>query len=69
MPTQTIEVRIDEKGNVTLHVQGVKGVACTDITAAVEKLLGTTVSSEFTPEYFQQDFEGGGDGSLVFGKS
>ena len=40
---QEIEVVISPNGEVKVHVQGVKGKKCTDITKGMEELLGGNV--------------------------
>jgi len=55
MDPQKIEVVIDKDGNMTIHVQGVKGVKCADITKALELASGGVVEREWTTEAFQDD--------------
>lgn len=43
MNVQEIEVTIDKNGQVNVHVRGVKGNACLDITRDVEAALGDMV--------------------------
>ncbi len=51
MEMQEIEVTIGKDGKVELHVHGVKGKQCLEITAPLEELLGGVVlSRELTPE-------------------
>lgn len=50
MEMQEVEVVIDREGRVQIHVQGVQGTACLDLTADLEKALGTVESREMTPE-------------------
>jgi len=45
-----IEVVVGEDGEVTLHVKGVKGKTCTDLTADVEKALGRVTKWTATGE-------------------
>jgi hypothetical protein len=52
---QTIEVTIKPDGTTEIHVQGVKGMACTDITAALEKALGGKPERELTDEAHESD--------------
>ena len=51
---EKITVRIDAAGNVTMHVEGVKGADCTIITAGVEQQLGGSAEHTYTDEYFEQ---------------
>lgn len=51
MELQEIEITINAKGQVEVHVRGVKGEACLDITRPVEEALGSEVLlREMTPE-------------------
>jgi hypothetical protein len=50
---KTITVTIAPDGKVTVHVQGVPGKTCTDITKAMETALGTVESIVLTSEYAQ----------------
>jgi hypothetical protein len=47
---QEIEVTIDENGQVQMHVRGIKGNACLDITRPLEQALGGELTREMTPE-------------------
>lgn len=58
MPPQMIEVKIDKDGNVTIHVQGIKGQSCTDITKTIESALGGDVEREWTAEAFDNGDDG-----------
>ena len=51
MNVEEIEVTIDKNGNVQLHVRGVKGENCLEITRALEAALGGEVERrEMTPD-------------------
>lgn len=51
MDVQEIEVTIGKDGKIQVHVRGVKGEACLDITRALESALGGEVElREMTPE-------------------
>lgn len=51
MDVQEIEVTIGKDGKVQVHVRGVKGEACLEITQALESALGGEVElREMTPE-------------------
>ncbi|GAP14548.1 hypothetical protein LARV_02321 [Longilinea arvoryzae] len=51
MDVQEIEVTIGKDGKVQVHVRGVQGKACLDITRALENALGGEVEvREMTPE-------------------
>lgn len=57
MNPSTIEVTIDPDGKVTIHVMGVKGAKCTEITAQLEAALGGNAETTLTGEFS----EDGGD--------
>lgn len=51
MQLQEIEITINKDGQVEVHVRGVKGEACLDITRPVEEALGgEIILREMTPE-------------------
>jgi hypothetical protein len=51
MEIETVDVFIDENGQVKLEVRGVKGGACRDLTAPLEAALGGAIESrEMTAE-------------------
>jgi hypothetical protein len=50
MEIQEIEVTIGENGKVLIHVRGIKGEACLDITRSLERALGGELTREMTPE-------------------
>lgn len=48
---KTIEVTIDKTGEATVHVQGVQGMRCTEITEKLERRLGgQMLNRELTDE-------------------
>lgn len=48
-----LEIMIGEMGAVTVHVNGVKGSKCMDLTKDIEEALGVVVSRDKTGEYYQ----------------
>jgi hypothetical protein len=51
MELQEIEVFIEKDGQVRVEVRGVKGLACLDVTRALEAALGGQVKDrQMTPE-------------------
>jgi hypothetical protein len=50
---QIVKITI-EAGTPTIHVQGVKGRSCKDITKALEAALGETSESKSTNEFYEQ---------------
>ena len=56
MDLQEVEITIDENGQVTIHVRGVKGQACLDLTAELEAALGgEVIEREMTPEAIEPE--------------
>lgn len=53
MSQAKIKVRISPKGETQFKVEGVLGNACTNLTAAVEKALGTVTADQPTAEMFK----------------
>ena len=54
MDVQEIEVTIDENGQVQIHVTGIKGDACLEITRPLEQALGGRLTREMTPEALEE---------------
>jgi len=57
MRKQDIEIVINEKGEVTFTVKGVKGGSCLDETKFLEQALGgdgAVVDQQKTGEYYEQ---------------
>jgi len=51
MDIQEVEVVIGKDGTVQVHVSGVKGMSCLDITKVLERALGNQIEArEMTPE-------------------
>lgn len=49
-----IEVEINSEGEVTMEVHGATGAECEQMTADLEKALGTTTKKLRKREYYQQ---------------
>lgn len=51
MELQEIEVTIDKNGQVQIHIQGVQGMACLELSKDLEEALGgSVISRELTAE-------------------
>jgi hypothetical protein len=51
MNLEELEITIDKDGQVSVHVHGVKGQACLDLTKSLEDALGgEVILREMTPE-------------------
>jgi hypothetical protein len=60
-----IQFTIDENGEVSIQVLGVKGAECERITREIEQALGVVSARQHTSEYYQaneatETVEGGG---------
>jgi hypothetical protein len=51
---EEIVIRVGKDGKINLAVAGIKGGACKNVTAALEKALGIAEKTETTDEYYQQ---------------
>ena len=51
--SQRVEVVIAKDGNVDMHVIGIKGSGCQDLTRNLEHLLGDNVVREDTLELYE----------------
>lgn len=49
---EELEVLIDETGNVTIHVHGIKGKSCVKNAEEIAKKVGRIVQQSFTSEYY-----------------
>ena len=54
-----IDITIDDDGNVTFMVKGVKGKKCLEITKDLEEALGIVRSREKTQEFYQTETQAG----------
>jgi hypothetical protein len=56
MELQEIEVIIDENGETQIHIRGVKGMKCLDLTEDLEAALGgEIIERTLTPEAREPD--------------
>lgn len=54
-----IQIDIDDNGNVSFQVKGVKGKKCLEITKELEAVLGIVKSQEKTAEFYQTETQAG----------
>ena len=54
-----IEIDIDDNGNVSFQVKGVKGKKCLEITKELEQALGIVVKQDKTAEFYQTETQPG----------
>ena len=50
-----VEFIIKRSGDVTAHVQGVKGAKCIDLTKGLEESLGKVMERKKTAEYHKEE--------------
>ncbi len=48
-----LEITIDEKGNISYTVNGVKGNSCTETTKFLDEALGEVAKRDFKREYYE----------------
>ena len=53
-----IQVTVGSKGEVTIEVMDGNGQSCSDLTNAIERAVGNTVSDLKKPEFYNQDNQG-----------
>jgi hypothetical protein len=59
MATKKIIMEIDEQGDPTVTVEGVKGASCNDLTKSLEAALGgTVVEKRKTKEAYEKEKQG-----------
>ena len=51
--SQTIEITIDPKGEVTVQTKGFTGSGCKAASQFIEKALGTVTGEQLTAEFHQ----------------
>ena len=54
MGMEQIEIQVDRDGNVSVHVEGVKGDECLRITKDLEEALGAVTDRSYSAEYFEE---------------
>ena len=50
-----LEITIDEKGNISYSVNGVKGKNCTEATEFLDNALGEITKRNFKRDYYEQE--------------
>ena len=49
-----LEITVDEKGNITYTVNGVKGNSCTETTKFLDEALGEVAKRNFKRDYYER---------------
>ncbi|PWI48677.1 hypothetical protein CEE45_05555 [Candidatus Heimdallarchaeota archaeon B3_Heim] len=52
-----LEITIDEKGDISYTVNGVKGKSCTETTRFLDEALGEVTNRDFKRDYYQRPVE------------
>jgi acylphosphatase len=52
---QEMEITIGKDGEVQIHVQGVDGKSCMELTKDLEEALGVVTTREKTGDYFKKE--------------
>ncbi len=52
---QEMEITIERDGKVQIHVQGVDGTSCLELTKELEEALGVVTAQEKTGEYYKEE--------------
>ena len=55
MPQRDVEISINKNGEVTVHMKGYKGKACTKLGAMLAQVVGQVKSQQFTSEYYEPE--------------
>ena len=62
MDVQEMEITINQAGQVEVHVRGVKGQACLELTRQLEQALGgQVILRQMTPEAAESQFNPSGN--------
>ena len=49
-----LEITIDEKGNISYSVNGLKGKGCTEATEFLDNALGEVAKRDFKRDFYEQ---------------
>ena len=53
-----LEITIDEKGDISYSVNGLKGKGCSEATEFLDNALGEITKREFKRDFYEQDQKG-----------
>lgn len=53
-----LEITIDEKGNISYSVNGLKGKSCSEATEFLDNALGEITTRKFKREFYEQKKKG-----------
>lgn len=63
---QQIDITIGPDGTVIVHVQGVAGMACADLTGGLLAQLGAVIEQQFTMDAYHDGGRAFGDAEARF---
>jgi hypothetical protein len=53
-----LEITIDEKGNISYSVNGLKGKDCTEATEFLDNALGEVTKRDYKRDFYEQERKG-----------
>jgi hypothetical protein len=51
---EELEIVIEPDGTTRIHVKGIRGPRCLDVTREIEEELGEVIDRKYTPEYYDE---------------
>jgi hypothetical protein len=54
MRMEELEIVIEPDGTTFIHVKGIKGARCLDVTRRIEEELGEVTDRRYTSEYYEE---------------
>jgi hypothetical protein len=51
---EELEIIIEPDGTTRIHVKGIRGARCLDVTRRIEEELGEVIDRKHTPEYYEE---------------
>jgi hypothetical protein len=54
MGMEELEIVIEPDGTTHIHVKGIRGARCLDVTRKIEEELGEVIDRKYTSEYYEE---------------
>jgi hypothetical protein len=54
MGMEELEIVIEPDGTTRIHVKGIRGARCLDVTRRIEEALGEVIDRKYTSEYYEE---------------
>jgi hypothetical protein len=51
---EELEIVIEPDGTTRIHVKGIRGARCLDVTRKIEEELGDVIDRKYTSEYYEE---------------